>query len=62
VIPADLKTLLFDPQTAGGLLFALPEDEAEKLQAALLEAGVAHAARIGRVGMRAELGALLRVV
>jgi len=61
-IPADLRTLLFDPQTAGGLLFALPEDEAEKLQAALLEAGVAHAARIGRVGTRAEIGALLRVV
>ncbi len=61
-IPDDLKTLLFDPQTAGGLLFALPEAEATKLQQALLDAGVAHAARIGRVATRAELGALLKVI
>lgn len=61
-IPDDLRTLLFDPQTAGGLLFALPEAEAVKLQQALLNAGVAHAARIGRVGTRAEIGALLKVV
>ena len=61
-VPADLKTLLFDPQTAGGLLFALPEAEAAQLQEALLQAGVAHAARIGRIGTRAEIGALLKVV
>lgn len=61
-VPGDLRTLLFDPQTAGGLLFAVAEDEAEQLQAALLTAGVAHAAIIGRVGTRAEIGALLRVV
>lgn len=61
-VPADLRTLLFDPQTAGGLLFALPEEEAGKLEKAFREAGVAHAARIGRVGTRAEIGALLKVV
>ena len=61
-IPENLKTLLFDPQTAGGLLFSLPEKHAEELQAALFAAGVAHAARIGRVGTRAEIGALLKVV
>lgn len=61
-IDEDLKTLLFDPQTAGGLVFSLAPDEAGKLEAALRDAGVAYAARIGRVGTRAEIGALLRVV
>jgi len=61
-IPDDLKTLLFDPQTAGGLLFSLPEHDADDLQRALLAAGVAYAARIGRVGSRAEIGTLLRVI
>ena len=32
--------LLFDPQTSGGLLVALPEAEAEAALAALGEAGV----------------------
>lgn len=61
-IPEDLKTLLFDPQTAGGLVFALPEEEATKLQQALLDAGVAFAAAIGTVGTRAEVGSLLKVL
>jgi selenide,water dikinase len=60
-IPDDLKTLLFDPQTAGGLLFSLPETEAIGLQQALSDAGVAYAAQIGRVGTRADIGALLKV-
>ena len=41
-------TLLFDPQTAGGLLISVAEADAERLLAALLEAGVA-AAEIGEV-------------
>jgi selenide,water dikinase len=61
-IPDDLKTLLFDPQTAGGLLFSLAERDADDLQRALLASGVAYAARIGRVGTRAEIGALLKVI
>ncbi|MFO8064904.1 MAG: selenide, water dikinase SelD [Spirochaetota bacterium] len=32
--------LLFDPQTSGGLLVALPESSAERARAALLDAGV----------------------
>lgn len=43
-IDPELLTILFDPQTSGGLLIALPEADAEGLLAAL-----AGARRIGRV-------------
>jgi selenide,water dikinase len=41
--------LLFDPQTCGGLLAAVPWDQADGLIAALQAAGDAQAAVIGRV-------------
>ena len=44
----DLKTLLFDPQTAGGLLIAVASKQAEELVAALKEKGV-PAMQIGKV-------------
>jgi selenide,water dikinase len=47
-VPADLVTLLFDPQTAGGLLAAVGADDAQALVADLKAAGV-PAARIGTV-------------
>ena len=45
-IDESLKTLLFDPQTAGGLLISIAADSADSLQAALKQGGV-PTARIG---------------
>jgi selenide, water dikinase len=45
-VSSDLLTLLYDPQTAGGLLIAVAEADAEKLLAELQRAGV-EAATIG---------------
>ncbi len=47
-VPADIRTLLFDPQTAGGLLIAVAAEEAVLLTRALQDAGVA-AVEIGEV-------------
>jgi len=47
-IPDDVKTLLFDPQTSGGLLIAVVEDRSVELQKALNSAGVT-AVEIGEV-------------
>jgi selenide, water dikinase len=43
-------TLLFDPQTAGGLLAAVPADKADEILSALIEAGETAAAIIGQLG------------
>ncbi len=43
------EELLYDPQTSGGLLLALPGDQSDALIAALHAAGVGVAARIGEV-------------
>ena len=37
-IPADIETVLYDPQTSGGLLISLPERDAVELQRALPDA------------------------
>ena len=44
----DLRTMLYDPQTAGGLLISVTSKDAEDLQRALAAGGV-PAARIGEV-------------
>jgi selenide,water dikinase len=44
-----LRLVLFDPQTSGGLLVALPADEAEPCVEAMRSKGCASAARIGLV-------------
>jgi selenide,water dikinase len=52
-IPEDLKTLLYDPQTAGGLLLSVPSEISKGLIAAMEVAGV-PAVRIGEVLPRGE--------
>ncbi len=47
-IPDDLRTMLYDPQTAGGLLISVAPEDAADLERALAAAGV-PAARIGEV-------------
>jgi selenide,water dikinase len=47
-IPDDLRTLLYDPQTAGGLLVSISSDDADALLNSLRNAGL-PAVRIGSV-------------
>jgi len=47
-VSADIRTLLFDPQTAGGLLISVAAEDAGTLTRALRDAGV-PAADIGEV-------------
>ena len=47
-IPQDTRTLLFDPQTAGGLLISVGASDAERLLSRLRSAGVGGA-EIGEV-------------
>lgn len=48
-IPQLEKIILFDPQTSGGLLIALPKEQGEKCLDILLAKGVKDAALIGEV-------------
>ncbi len=43
------RGLIYDPQTSGGLLLALPDSQADTLLAALHQAGVDAAVKIGHV-------------
>jgi selenide,water dikinase len=54
-----LGELLFDPQTSGGLLFAVPEDQAAETVERLHDAGVEAAARIGQA-VEGEPGLVVR--
>jgi selenide,water dikinase len=47
-LPEELKTMLFDPQTAGGLLIAVDGKQSAALKSALLSAGV-PSADIGKI-------------
>jgi selenide,water dikinase len=52
----NLKMLLVDAQTSGGLLLASPPDQARAIIAELQEAGYPHAAAIGSVEEKSPLG------
>lgn len=54
--------ILFDPQTAGGLLAAVPGKKAKSCLAALHEAGLEQAAVIGQVGDQADGPARIQLV
>jgi len=56
----ELETLLYDPQTSGGLLIAVRASKAPALLAALRKKGVASAAAIGRVTRKATPRIVLR--
>ena len=43
------EELLFDPQTSGGLLFAVPADQCDSLLTGLKKAGIEAAAHVGNV-------------
>ena len=59
-VAPDVLTLLYDPQTAGGLLICVAEDDAGRLVAELLEAGV-EAVDIGEaIAKQKPLIAVLR--
>ncbi len=48
-VPDEMSNILFDPQTSGGLLIALPEEAAAGLLRRLHDEGMKEAAVIGRV-------------
>jgi len=48
-VARERQDMLFDPQTSGGLLICLPETQAENLVAALKEAGLDDAAKVGEI-------------
>jgi len=52
-IPEDIKTLLFDPQTAGGVLVSVKGEKSANLTRSLIKAGVA-AVEIGEVVARTK--------
>jgi selenide,water dikinase len=47
--PPWLLDILFDPQTAGGLLLSLPSDDAERLLVRMHHEGITEAAIVGEV-------------
>jgi selenide,water dikinase len=47
-VPAEVRTMLFDPQTAGGLLISAAEEDCKLLLESLDAAGVS-AVKIGEV-------------
>ena len=59
-LSAAQEELLFDPQTSGGLLMAVPGDQADALLEALHNAGIAQAAIVGQARERGRTGIRIR--
>jgi len=56
----DLETLLYDPQTSGGLLIAVRRSKAAAFLAAVKKKGVRHAMVIGKVTRKGPGKIILR--
>ena len=56
------REIMYDPQTSGGLLAALPSEAADDLVEALRAAGVDHACRVGEVLPPDKRDILLQIV
>jgi selenide,water dikinase len=48
-VPENIRDLLYDPQTSGGLLISLPENQTDELLKEMRSAGIVAAAIIGRI-------------
>jgi selenide,water dikinase len=53
-VSEELETILYDPQTSGGLLIAIDEEKAETLMRRLKRKGVKNAVLIGKVVSKSE--------
>lgn len=60
-VPDDLETVLYDPQTSGGLLMCVESSRADSVLARLRERGVTSAAVIGRVVEKSTSGRIRMV-
>ena len=59
-VPEEIVHVLYDPQTSGGLLIAVPEEKSVEMVEKLKSRGVSHAAVIGRIVSSSEGRILLR--
>ena len=53
-LPPWHEQIFYDPQTSGGLLVSIPEERSQERIHALYDAGIVHAAQIGRVRHRSK--------
>jgi len=61
-VPRELRILMADAQTSGGLLFAVPNNSADAFLRRLRDAGLKTSAIIGSVRSRYEGGSMLPVI
>lgn len=59
-VPRELADIIFDPQTSGGLIISVPEDEADMLLQDIRDSGNRWARIIGRVDAAEKPGILVR--